>query len=229
METPPDKKLGLDDFLLSVRSYFPEALHNRISVSTAHKYKGKEKQTVIILDAVARCYPLIHPDWVFARILGDDPRKIVEEERRLFYVALTRAVDKLIIVTEKDTTSAFFDEIQIRAKLPCINWDNFLPPPALGESGVVVVKVTNQPSRGSSPTFNRRDLIKACSYEYKSTGKKGWEKQFPALSFDIELVKREVWAIDADGLEVCLYDEQQIEQKRYYVDGGEWREIPSSL
>ncbi|NVN91493.1 MAG: UvrD-helicase domain-containing protein [Desulfuromonadales bacterium] len=224
METPPDKKLGLDDFLLSVRSYFPEALHDRISISTAHKYKGKEKLTVIILDAIARCYPLIHPDWIFARILGDDPRKIIEEERRLFYVALTRAVDKLIIITEKDTTSAFFDDIQSRSKPPCIHWDNFPPPAAVGEYGVVVVKVTSQATRGSSPTYNRRDLLKACGYDWESTGK-GWAKGFSTQAFDLELVKHEVWATDADGIEVCLYDEQQIELKKYFVDGGVWREV----
>ncbi|MDZ4185109.1 MAG: 3'-5' exonuclease, partial [Desulfuromonadales bacterium] len=223
IETSTDKTLS--DFLLSVRSYFPEALHDRISISTAHRYKGKEKQTVIILDAVARCYPLIHPDWVFSRILGGDPKKIVEEERRLFYVALTRAVDKLIIITEKDTASPFFEEIQNRSKLPYIHWDNFPPPPALGECGVVVVKVTSQPSRGSSPTYNRRDVLKACGYDWESTGKKGWVKGFSSQAFDIELVTREVWATDADGIEVCLYDEQQIEQKKYFVDGGVWREV----
>jgi DNA helicase IV len=223
IETSTDK--NLDDFLLSVRSYFPEALHDRIGISTAHKYKGKEKQTIIILDAIARCYPLIHPDWVFARILGDDPRKIIEEERRLFYVALTRAVDKLIIITEKDTVSPFFEEIQNRSKLSCIHWDNFPPPPALGEFGVVVVKVTSQPSRGSSPTYNRRDLLKACGYNWESTGKRGWVKGYSTQNFDIELVKREVWSTNADGIEVGLYDEQQTEQKRYHVDGGVWKDV----
>lgn len=49
-------------------------------------------------------------------------------------------------------------------------------------------------------------------------------KGFSTQAFDIELVKRELWATDADGIEVYLYDEQQTKLKKYYVDGGEWRE-----
>jgi len=215
----------LEDFLLSVRSYFPEALQKRITISTAHKYKGLEKQTVIILDAVVRCYPLIHPDWVFARILGEEPQKIIEEERRLFYVALTRAIDKLIIITESEKTSPFLEELQQKVQLQSIHWNNYPPPPALGESGVVVVKVTSQLSRGSKPSYSIKDLLKASGYAWESTGRKPWVKGFPSINFDIEKVKRELWATNADGIEVGIFDEQQIELKRYFVDNGEWREM----
>lgn len=53
------------------------------------------------MDAVARSYPLIHPDWVFSRVLGDSLEKIICEERRLLYVAMTRAAEKLVITTDK--------------------------------------------------------------------------------------------------------------------------------
>lgn len=214
-----------EDFLLSVRSYFPEALRKRITISTAHKYKGLEKHTVIILDAVMRSYPLIHPDWVFSRILGDDPQKILEEERRLFYVALTRAVEKLIIITEGEKVSPFLEGLRQKIQLQNITWDKYPPPPALGEMGVVVVKITSQPSRGSNPSYSIKDLLKASGYAWESTGRKPWVKGFPSISFDIENVKHELWATNADGIEVGIFDEQQIELKRYYVDSGEWREM----
>jgi ATP-dependent exoDNAse (exonuclease V) beta subunit len=35
----------------------------------------------------------------------------MEEERRLFYVALTRAMEKLYLITEKGNESSFIDEI----------------------------------------------------------------------------------------------------------------------
>jgi DNA helicase-4 len=44
---------------------------------------------VIVLDAVKRSYPLIHPNWVFLRVFGDSIDSIEDEERRLFYVATT--------------------------------------------------------------------------------------------------------------------------------------------
>jgi DNA helicase-4 len=103
---------GLARFLDLVRSFFPSGLRERISISTAHKYKGLEKPMVIVLDLVARSYPLIHPDWAFSRILGDSPQKITEEERRLLYVALTRAVDTLVVFTEGRGKSPFLDELE---------------------------------------------------------------------------------------------------------------------
>jgi ATP-dependent exoDNAse (exonuclease V) beta subunit len=36
---------------------------------------------------------------------------LLEEERRLFYVALTRAKDKLFLITEKGNESSFLKEI----------------------------------------------------------------------------------------------------------------------
>ena len=89
-------------------------MKERISISTAHKYKGLEKPMVIVLDAVARSYPLIHPDWAFSRVLGDSPEKITKEERRLFYVALTRAIEKLVIITDGRSKSPFLEELERR-------------------------------------------------------------------------------------------------------------------
>jgi DNA helicase IV len=103
---------GLARYLDLIRSFFPKGLKERISISTAHKYKGLEKPMVIVLDAVARSYPLIHPDWAFSRILGDSPEKIAKEERRLLYVALTRAVDTLVIITDGRSKSPFLEELE---------------------------------------------------------------------------------------------------------------------
>lgn len=82
---------------------------------------------MIVLDAVFRSYPLIHPDWAFSRVFGDSLEKIVDEERRLFYVALTRAVNTLFLVTEGQSKSAFLEEIA-RAKpiAPTIAIKDFL-------------------------------------------------------------------------------------------------------
>lgn len=71
---------GLARYLDLVRSFFPESLKERINISTAHKYKGLEKPMVIVLDAIARSYPLMHADWAFCRVLGDSPDKIIREE-----------------------------------------------------------------------------------------------------------------------------------------------------
>lgn len=96
-----DQGKGKGGYIELIRSLFPKSVSDRITISTAHSYKGLEKPTVIVMDAVARSYPLIHPDWVFSRVLGDSLEKIICEERRLLYVAMTRAAEKLVITTDK--------------------------------------------------------------------------------------------------------------------------------
>ncbi len=63
----------LHDFVKYIQNYFKlsDKKKDDITISTTHKYKGLEKTVVIILDAVERCYPLIHPDSIFMKIFGD--------------------------------------------------------------------------------------------------------------------------------------------------------------
>lgn len=73
---------GLDR--IGIRSYLPEEDRRRVTISTAHKYKGGQKAAVIVLDADEGAYPLIHPTWMFLRVLGVGLERIEAEERRLF-------------------------------------------------------------------------------------------------------------------------------------------------
>lgn len=65
-----------------------------IVLSTIHSSKGLEYKQVYIIDAI---------DGVFPR----DVEENLEEERRIFYVGMTRAKDKLSVFTYKDSPSAF--------------------------------------------------------------------------------------------------------------------------
>lgn len=212
---------GLEGYLEFLRYYFPKGLRERITISTVHKYKGLEKPVVIILDAVARSYPLIHPDWVFSRILGDSPQKIVDEERRLFYVALTRAVEQLIIVTDKDSASPFLEDIQREKKILKINWSDY--PPINDEIRRLVVKIGNQESKGGAPTFAVKDALKAAGYQWEATGWKGWAKSFPTDGFNVGVLRGEVWADGADGIEVRVFsDHHDVLMACYIINAGQW-------
>ncbi len=57
-------------------------------LSTAHSAKGREWDAVFVIWAVDGWFPM-------ARALGDEEQ--IEEERRLMYVALTRARDHLFV------------------------------------------------------------------------------------------------------------------------------------
>ena len=76
-----------------------------LHLMTAHRAKGKEFDTVILLDTVDGIWPHSQPD---------DKRKM-EAERRLFYVAFTRARKKVIMLTGKDggPVSPFVQELKL--------------------------------------------------------------------------------------------------------------------
>ena len=66
------------------------ATDRRITVSTIHRAKGTEAQAVALLG----CEEELLPSW--RSISSPDPERLAEE-RRLFYVAATRAKDRLLI------------------------------------------------------------------------------------------------------------------------------------
>jgi DNA helicase-2/ATP-dependent DNA helicase PcrA len=78
----------------NLSKHFTEA----ITLSTIHRSKGLEYKTVYILDAVDGSLP--HDFALDANRNGDFTS--LEEERRLFYVAMTRARDQLFIAVPEN-------------------------------------------------------------------------------------------------------------------------------
>ena len=187
----------------------------RISISTAHKYKGLEKSVVIVLDALERNYPFLHPNWVFNQILGDTKEKIVEEERRLFYVALTRAINKLFIVTIGSQKTPFLTNF---VQNP-VNWERF--PPIKKNNYHLIVKIKSQKGKGVNPTIEIKDFLKANNYQWNSVGR-CWEKTFLVTSFKLNDLQKELWVGTAKGIEVTILDEQNSLLAKYYVNSGNW-------
>lgn len=221
----PDQKAGgkgdLERYLRLVRSFFPKDHWNRISISTAHKYKGLEKQVVIVLDAVDRSYPLIHPDWAFARILGDSPEKIAEEERRLLYVALTRAIDTLVIMTDGLSKSPFLAEIEKHQTLGAINWGQY-PPVESPVNRRLVVRVSDALHKlFDSGTYAIKESLNARKYRWQSVSKY-WEKSFLIQDFSVESLINEDWAMAANCVVVEIFDESEQLGARFSVNRGEW-------
>ncbi len=86
----------------------------RVQGKTIHGSKGLEAKVVFILGLTEGNggFPDIWlEDRIFQVIKKSDHDLLLEEERRLFYVAITRAKDKLFLITEKGNESSFLKEI----------------------------------------------------------------------------------------------------------------------
>ncbi|KAH0488678.1 MAG: hypothetical protein KVP17_004934 [Porospora cf. gigantea B] len=73
---------------------------NKISLMTIHKSKGLEFMMVVVINVVERNIPLV-----------TRPTETLEEERRLFYVALTRGMRKVVIHCPFRSVSQFVGEM----------------------------------------------------------------------------------------------------------------------
>ena len=212
--------IGIENFEKLIRSYLPEELREKISASTVHKYKGLEKKTVIILDAIESLYPLIHPDWIFTKIFGNDLNKIILAEQRLFYVAITRAVNELIIITRGAEKSPFLEKL-ISSKHIRLMLDKLPPLAYKGTSDRYLVKVSNMKGRGSDPTYNIKEELKESGYRW--TDNKYWWKFFSVENFNIEIIRSDEWTRKAEGVLVEIFDGTDTNcLASYTVESARW-------
>ena len=88
---------------------------NKVKLLTVHKCKGLEAKVVFVLDVVSGQFgfPSEIEDSAIFRWpeLDNGIRDQKQEERRLFYVAITRAKEELFIYTPERLKSEFLQEI----------------------------------------------------------------------------------------------------------------------
>lgn len=125
VKTLYENGLGKEDILVLYRrskmfdSYYKALKDNGLFVSykTIHASKGLEAKAVFIIGLTEGRggFPDIWLDDAIFRVVKDVKYDILlEEERRLFYVAITRAKDELFLITEIGNESTFIDEIPER-------------------------------------------------------------------------------------------------------------------
>jgi DNA helicase IV len=97
----------------------------RVQGKTIHAAKGLEAKVVFIIGLTEGDggFPDIWlEDRIFQTIKKANHDLLLEEERRLFYVAMTRAKEKLFLITEKGNESSFLKEIPetftVRTSIP---------------------------------------------------------------------------------------------------------------
>lgn len=98
------------DYLRLLVAAPPDPSSEGLILSTVHYSKGLEYETVYLLDVLDGILPAV------TEPKGPEEERRYQEERRLFYVAMTRAKDHLYLFSCLDRSSAFIREL--RRELP---------------------------------------------------------------------------------------------------------------
>lgn len=201
----------------NVRSLVPRKEHGRFKVTTTHSFKGLQDESTIILDATARCYPFVHPDWVFSRILGITLEDVVQEERRLLYVALTRAQTQLYIVADTADPSLMLAAALGRVPHQRVNWDHLQPATAGAPTTHLLIRLLNIPGAKvlspegtqDQPLYLARHRLKDSGYRFRRTGQPSWEKLLAVAGFKLSSLLAESWVHQSEGIRLQVLDEKE--------------------
>lgn len=83
---------------------------------TAHKSKWKEADIIILLDITEKKYPSeeksLSEDVKYDRLFGVTPESLLKDERRLFYVAITRAKERIYILSDSNKNTWLLKELE---------------------------------------------------------------------------------------------------------------------
>ena len=86
---------------------------SNITLSTAHSSKGLEFDVVIVIDLFEGVFPSVSA----LSSLESESASLVEEEARLFYVAITRAREKLYLLTARKSCGDFINKSRFLDRL----------------------------------------------------------------------------------------------------------------
>lgn len=93
---------------------YNEELSGLVRITTMHQAKGLEAEIVFVIGLTGgyHGFPSVrNTDRIFQTIKHSNFEHLMEEERRLFYVALTRAKQELFLISEVGNESDFIREI----------------------------------------------------------------------------------------------------------------------
>ena len=104
--TVPGFLRRLEELAQEIENHVGEPAPGAATITTCHASKGLEFDTVIIADAYDGHFPSTKKTDV-------SPEEQLQEERRLFYVAMTRAKNQLYLLRTAGEKTSFIDEVSL--------------------------------------------------------------------------------------------------------------------
>ena len=135
----------------------------KISFMTVHKSKGLEADYVILLNFQSDMLGFpnqIADDPVLALLLSAKEDVAFAEERRVFYVAMTRTKNRLYILTPSETASPFLEDLPDKAKLQASVEHDAAPCPKCGKGHLIL----RLPKFGDKTPFYGCSNYPRCDY-----------------------------------------------------------------
>jgi DNA helicase-4 len=196
-----------------ISQFLDEEQMSRVRCSTVHSYKGQEADCVVVLDASEDMYPHFHPHWIFDQIFGKTLENIRDDERRLLYVAATRARNRLTVLTagpESQLLPSGRQDFSV-----AVQWDRDYPPTwTKSHQGQFVIV-----ERGSASYDVKPELIES-GFKWQDN-RKHYSRTLTGIE-PAEL-RSEAWSRHASGLTVVILDSGR--SSRYRVEAGTWEQI----
>ena len=178
--------------------------NSKITISTTHKFKGLESDVVIIVDALEDKYPIVHPTWQFLRIFGENLRTIYAENRRLFYVAATRATHSLVIISDSRKPSPFLLDYQGMTPLEEVKWKEI---PSLNSRN------TDEYEISVFFAFDAKEELKKIGYKWNA-GERCWSLLIPAKNWSENYFNQQSWVKNVGTIRVKSRDNATIYLKK---------------
>lgn len=217
-----------DKWIEACVSDLPPDSAARVTGSTIHRFKGKEADVAILVDATRRRYPTISPSWDLYRIFGDTLETLREAERRVLYVGATRPARRLYVVVHsyanKGELSPLFGDAA--AEFSEIDWNDFPPVSADGRAWCSVVVTSLQSASDDGGTFPIKELLKAAGFTYGSKPVPQWTRSLvlPEAGVDdlVTSLSAEEWSREGSRLVVEIRQGRGVTLGSFIVTLGDW-------
>lgn len=210
----PDGILTLESWKRKLQQFLPDEQRKQLLVSTIHGYKGKESEVVVLL--APENYPHIHPDAIFGTIFGDTIESNIADEKRLFYVGVTRAKSRLFLVAESALDARVPEIPFLPGPTPSLYDINQLIPRLVCGNKVVVQLANKLGGPKDIGTFPIKDILKQMGWNW-SAERKAWSRFLYPGSINsplecVQYLNAQPWIKEADGILASFVWEEQRHQ-----------------